>query len=67
MNKFCDRLKELRKEKGCSQLDLGKVVNVSKMAVSHWESEHSEPSISQLIALADFFGVTVDYLIGREE
>ena len=64
---FCDRLKELRKEKGVSQLELGKLVNVSKMAVSHWESEHSEPSISQLIALAEFFGVTVDYLVGKEE
>ena len=40
---------------------------MSKMAVSHWESGHSEPSISQLILLSDFFEVTVDYLIGKTD
>ena len=38
---------------------------MSKMAISHWEKGHSEPSISQLILLSDYFGVTVDYLIGK--
>ena len=62
---FKDRLKELRIEKKISQADLGKLVNMSKMAVSHWESGHSEPSISQLIVLAQYFEVSVDYLIGK--
>ena len=64
---FKERLKELRKEKSLSQQEIGKIVNTSKMAVSHWESGHSEPSIAQLILLSKFFGTTVDYLIGNEE
>lgn len=63
---FKDRLKELRLEKNCSQADLGKMLCLSKMAVSHWEKGNSEPSIAQLKILADFFDVSVDYLIGRE-
>lgn len=62
---FKDRLKELRCEKGITQQQLGKILCISKMAVSHWESGHSEPSICQLKVLADFFDVSVDYLIGR--
>lgn len=64
---FSTRLRELRNERGVSQQELGKLVNMSKMAVSHWESGHSEPSISQLILLSDFFEVTVDYLIGKTD
>ena len=62
---FNERLKELRIEKNISQLELGKVINMSKMAISHWESGHSEPSIAQLKELSKFFNVTVDYLIGN--
>ena len=64
---FKDRLQELRVEKNISQQQLGKIVNTSKMAVSHWESGHSEPSIAQLIILSDFFDVSVDYLIGKTD
>ncbi len=64
---FKNRLRELRLEKNLSQNDLAKILNMSKMAISHWESGHSEPSIVQLILLAEFFSVTVDYLIGRND
>ena len=64
---FKDRLKELRIERNVSQADLGKIVNMSKMAVSHWENGHSEPSIAQLIAISSFFDVSVDYLIGKSD
>ena len=47
--------KKLRIEKGASQVDVAKLLNMSKMAISHWEKGHSEPSISQLIIIADFF------------
>ena len=67
MGTFCERLKELRQEGKVSQQKLGEVVNTSKMAVSHWESGHSEPSIAQLIVISEYFGVTVDYLIGKTE
>lgn len=67
MTTFMNRLKELRTEKGISQQDVGKLVNMSKMAISHWEKGHSEPSIAQLIRLSEFFDVTVDYLIGKTD
>ena len=61
---FCERLKELRKMNNLSQVELGKMLNMSKMAISHWEKGNSEPSIEQLKALATIFDVSVDYLIG---
>ena len=67
MTKFSERLKELRAEKNLSQQELGKTLNVTKMAISHWEKGHSEPSISQLIFLSAFFDVSVDYLVGRTD
>lgn len=63
---FKVRLRELRIENNESQQELGRVLNMSKMAISHWESGHSEPSIAQLIVIANHFDVSVDYLIGRE-
>jgi transcriptional regulator with XRE-family HTH domain len=65
MELFAGRLKELRNERGLSQQDVGSFLNVSKMAVSHWEKGHSEPSIAQLVLLSDYFEVTVDYLVGK--
>lgn len=62
---FKERLKELRIEKNISQHELGKMLNMSKMAISHWESGHSEPSILQLIILSNIFETSVDYLIGK--
>lgn len=61
---FKTRLKELRIEKGFSQLEIANVLNMSKMAISHWEKGNSEPSIEQLKILARMFDVSVDYLIG---
>ena len=67
MISFKERLKELRTERNITQQELGKLVNMSKMAISHWEKGHSEPSISQLIILSNYFEVSVDYLIGKNE
>ena len=64
---FKVRLKELRLEKNVSQLEIAKIVNMSKMAISHWENGHSEPSIEQLKLLAIFFNVSIDYLTGFSE
>ena len=64
---FRERLKELRLENDLTQAELGKIVNTSKMAVSHWESGHSEPGIAQLITLSNYFDVSVDFLIGKIE
>ena len=40
-------------------------MNVSKQCVSNWENDNVLPSIEMLMRLADFFGVTTDYLLGR--
>lgn len=61
---FKNRLRELRLEKGISQIDIAKILNMSKMAISHWEKGNSEPSIEQLKILAGYFGVSIDYLVG---
>lgn len=60
------RLKELRQEKNLRQEDLGKLFNATKSAVSMWENGKREPDRETFLALADFFGVTVDYLMGRD-
>ena len=61
------RLKELRLERNLTQGDIAKLLNMSKMAVSHWEKGNSEPSIEQLKILAEFFDVTIDYLVGYSD
>ena len=61
---FNEKLKNLRTERKLTQSDLGKLLCVSKMAVSHWEKGNSEPSISQLKYLAQYFDVSVDDLVG---
>ncbi len=66
MNVFGERLKELRQENGIGKVELAKKINVSKGIISFWENGLREPTMSNLISLADFFGVTLDYLVGRE-
>lgn len=60
------RLKELRIEKGLLQEDIAKAINVQNYTIGNWERERAEPSLSALIELANFFGCTTDYLLGRE-
>lgn len=63
---FGERLRELRIKQGLSIYDLAKQIGCSHMAISRWENEVSNPNIYNAWDLADFFGVTVDYLIGRK-
>ena len=68
MNKtFCENLKLLRTEMGLGQVELSKQLGVSKGIVSLWEKGLREPGMSNLIALAKFFKVSVDYLLGLED
>ena len=62
--KLRDRLRELRLEKEMTQKNVAQILNVSKMAISHWELGNSEPSIEQLKQLASLFDVSIDYLVG---
>ena len=64
---FGDIVKQLRKEKGLSQEELGKEFNISGPAVSKWESGQTEPDNITLIKVAIFFGVSTDYLLGKEK
>lgn len=59
-------LKELRKEKNILQKDVAKELNIKNTTYSNWEVGVSEPDIQSLKKLADFFGVSIDYLVGRE-
>lgn len=59
------RLKELRRKKGISQLRLATELNTTQNTISRYETGEREPGIDELIKIADYFNVSVDYLIGR--
>lgn len=61
-----EQIKNLRLAHHLTQVDLAKELNVTKQTVSNWENDNIQPSIDILIKLADFFGVTTDYLLDRE-
>lgn len=62
---FGDRLKELREEKELTQDELGRMLGVSRQSISSYESQDIEPSINNLVKLADIFNVSLDYLLCR--
>ncbi len=62
-----ERIKELRLEKGLTQLQLGKNIGVSQKAIDYWERAVNEPKASYIVKLAEFFGVSSDYLLGLED
>ena len=61
------RLKELRKKKGISQLRLATDLNTTQNTISRYETGEREPGVAELIKIADYFNISVDYLIGRTE
>lgn len=67
MNSFGKRLKNLRKEKGLTQVELGKVFNITNVAVTKWESDDRFPDKTTLIKIADYFNVSIDYLLCRTD
>ena len=67
MKIFADRLLELRKEKGVSQAKLAKELQVSYAVVCYWETDRSEPTAPNLVKIANYFGVSVDYLLGIKD
>ena len=58
-------LKNWRTSQELSQKDLAKKIHTSDKSISHWETGYAEPSIQQLIDLANFFETTIDELVGR--
>lgn len=67
MNDFKTNLKNLRLEKKIGQVELAKQLGVSKGIISLWENGLREPSMTSLISLAKFFGVSIDFLVGLED
>ena len=61
------RMKELRKAKKISQLKLAMDLNMNQNTVSRYENMEREADYKTLILIADYFGVTLDYLLGRTE
>ncbi len=60
------KIKEIRKEKGMSQLDVAKAIGVSVQTISGYETNYAFPTAERLVKLADFLGCTTDELLGRE-
>ncbi len=64
---FGEKLQALRQRAGMSQDTLAERLNVSRQAVSRWERDETMPETDKVVALADIFGVTTDYLLRPEE
>lgn len=67
MRKFGERLKELRIEKGLSTQKLGDLLGVGNSTISRWETGVNDITSDNLILVAQFFGVTTDFLLGLED
>ena len=57
---FAERLKLLRQDKNIGQIQLAKDLDVGKSVISLWERGECEPTLSKLVAIANYFGVTID-------
>lgn len=64
---FAERIKKLRIEKKLTQQELGNKFGLTSTGVSYWESGKANPSMDMINKLSDFFGVTIDYLIGKSK
>ena len=64
---FSERLIQLRKNRGISQIALAKEIGVSSRIYQEYEYGKSEPKMSNLVSIADFFDVSLDYLTGRTD
>lgn len=60
-----DTIKELRSAHGMNQVEFSKKLSVTKQTISNWENNNIQPSIDMLIKIADYFNVSTDYLLSR--
>ena len=67
MTEFCLRLKELRVSRAYAQRELAEMIGISLRAYQRYESGDREPGIPALIKLADFYGISIDELLGRTD
>jgi len=66
MSKFAEILKDLRIDKGLSQSELARKTGLNQSTITLWEASKSLPNLDSMIIIADYFGVSLDYLAGRE-
>ena len=64
---FHERLVSLRKEKKLTQRQLASEMHLSELAIQNYESQRRKPAFDVLISLADYFDVSLDYLVGRSD
>ena len=62
---FCENLKSLRKVRNIDQKEFAQILNISPKTISHWETGYTEPSIAQLVEIANYFDVSLDDLLDR--
>ncbi len=66
-NLFSERLKNLRSSVNLSQAELGNAINLSKQTINDMEHGRSKTTLDKAILLADYFDVSLDYLVGRSD
>lgn len=64
---IAQRIKDSMKNEKLTQMQLAKAIGVGQSSVSDWLNSKSEPSIDNLWKLADYFDVSIDFLVGRKE
>lgn len=64
---FATQLKTIRKSKGVTQKQLAQAVGASERGIQSYEIGERKPAFDQLLALADYFDVSLDYLVGRSD
>ena len=67
MNKFSENLKYVRLESGMTRMELAKKLNVSVRLVAYWECGQRECNFDMLLAIAEVFSISVDWLLGRTD
>ena len=65
--KFSERLKELRLSKGLTMEQLGKEIETTRGTIGNFENGNKKPSLDMLIKIANYFDVSIDYLVGRTD
>ena len=62
-----ERIKQLRTDRGLSQVELAQKLGVSKQSVSNWENDNIQPSIEMLLKISHVFSVSTDFLLGEDK
>ncbi len=67
METLGERIKMLRESAGLSQMELSRKIDISQASIARYELNKTEPKASDIVKIAEFFGVSTDYLLGLSE